>query len=53
MKVAISPNDIMTLYMRVPTNAYAMRAPAGPDSAMADPDPMKRPVPIVPPSIQY
>ena len=49
MKVAISPNAIITEYTSVPTKAYAMSVPAGPEVASAPPDPMKRPVPSAPP----
>lgn len=40
----------MTENTIVPTKAYAMSAPAGPDLAIAPPLPMKRPVPMVPPA---
>jgi hypothetical protein len=33
----------------LPTKTYAIKAPAGPDLAIAPPLPMKRPVPMVPP----
>ena len=35
----------------VATKRYPMSAPAGPDFERAPPDPMKRPVPMVPPRI--
>ena len=50
MYVAISPRATITEYTRVPTKAYAMSAPAGPAVDRAPPLPMKRPVPMVPPT---
>lgn len=50
MYVAISPKELITEYTIVPTIVYARRAPTGPAVAMEEPDPIKRPVPMVPPS---
>lgn len=47
--MAISLRESMIEYTRVPTNAYAMRAPMGPAVAMELPLAIKIPVPTVPP----
>ena len=44
----ISPIAQRDEYATVPTRMYAMSAPAGPAPPRAEPDPRKRPVPIVP-----
>lgn len=43
--MAISPSATITLPTRVPTKAYAMSVPAGPEVARALPEPMNKPVP--------
>ena len=40
---------LLTLYTSEPTKAYAINVPAGPELCEAPPDPINRPVPMVPP----